>query len=107
MGKVDEEINELMAILKYFPADFSTWLELGDRYFSLADFEVDIFLFLVSSRFPCLTVNPIPQAAAHCYEELVLLDPHTAHVHTKLAEAYHTIGGCFLSSSPLHRQYQY
>ena len=32
------------------------------------------------------------KAAAHCYEELLLLDPYSAHVHSKLAETYYTIG---------------
>jgi len=70
-GKIDDEILELNNILKMYPSDFSTWLELGDRYFSRYDLE----------------------SAAHCYEELVLLDPYTAHTHTKLADTYYTIGG--------------
>jgi len=87
-GKIDDEIFELNSILKMFPSDFSTWLELGDRYFSQYDLEVN------NSRIALyLKINSIfIKSAAHCYEELVLLDPYTAHTHTKLADTYYTIG---------------
>jgi cytochrome c-type biogenesis protein CcmH/NrfG len=57
-------IQELNNILYHFPADHGSWLELAE-------------LFLISNDY---------EASAHCYEELILLDPRNAHYHCRLGE---------------------
>ncbi len=64
---VIEGINE---IVKKFPSDVASWQELGELYLSLSD----------------------NQAATHCFEELVLLEPRNAHYHVRLAEALYSVG---------------
>mmetsp|Transcript_106073 Transcript_106073/g.208061 ORF Transcript_106073/g.208061 Transcript_106073/m.208061 type:complete len:300 (+) Transcript_106073:34-933(+) len=70
-GDVKREVEELNALLKQFPAESATWMELGELYLSLCD----------------LT------AAAHCLEETVLLNPVSALHHVRLADVYYSIGG--------------
>lgn len=63
-----DEINQLLYVT---PADVGSWVELSELYLTLSDNE----------------------AALHCLEELILLDPKNAHYHTRLAEVLYTLGG--------------
>jgi ER membrane protein complex subunit 2 len=69
-GQFEQAITELNSILKYYSADVSSWIELGEIYLSLNDFA----------------------SGAHCYEEIVLIDPNIAIHHTRLADIYYSIG---------------
>lgn len=42
MGDVKREVEELNALLRQFPAEASTWLELGELYLSVGDNTVSI-----------------------------------------------------------------
>lgn len=64
--KITEAVTELHSILRLFPADTASWIELAELHASQGDYS----------------------AAAHCYEEIVLLDPHNPHAHTRLADCY-------------------
>ena len=44
-GDVKREVEELNALLKQFPAESATWMELGELYLSLCDLTVRL-LFL-------------------------------------------------------------
>jgi tetratricopeptide (TPR) repeat protein len=70
-GNIAEAISELHNVLKFFPGDGNTWTELAEIHLSLSDYA----------------------AAAHCYEELVLLNPTCAVTHCRLADIYYTLGG--------------
>ena len=65
--KMIEEINQ---ILNYFPSDLGSWLELGELYLLMNDYE----------------------GAKHCYEEIILIDPRNAHFHCRLAEIFYSMG---------------
>lgn len=69
-GDQNSVITELNAILKLFPSEASSWLELGEIYLSMCSFD----------------------KAVHCFEELVLLDPNSFAHQLKLAEAYYSLG---------------
>jgi predicted Zn-dependent protease len=69
-GLTDEAIQQLIAILKHFPADQESWLELADLYLSTQAYVT----------------------AAHCLEELMLISPENYHFCTRYAEIQHTIG---------------
>jgi predicted Zn-dependent protease len=70
-GKNTDAVTELHSILRLFPADTSSWIELADLHTSLSEYS----------------------AAAHCYEEIVLIDPHNPHTHTRLADCYVQMNG--------------
>jgi len=59
-----------ISILKQFPADYQSWLELGNIYLAQCEYIT----------------------AAHCFEELILLNPECANYHNKLADIYYSIG---------------
>lgn len=65
--KMIEAINQ---VLQFFPAEVGCWLELGELYLNMNDYE----------------------ASKHCYEELILLEPRNAHFHCRLAEILYSIG---------------
>lgn len=65
-GKNEDAVNELHSILRLFPADVPSWIELAELHASLGEYS----------------------AAAHCYEEIVLIDPRNPHAHTRLADYY-------------------
>uniref|UniRef100_A0A7S3M0G9 ER membrane protein complex subunit 2 n=1 Tax=Spumella elongata TaxID=89044 RepID=A0A7S3M0G9_9STRA len=71
MGDTKRQIEELNALLTQFPSEAASWLELGEVFLSLSD----------------------NAAAAHCFEEAVLLNPVSAAYHSRLAEVYYTLGG--------------
>eukprot|EP01038_Epipyxis_sp_PR26KG_P016735 gene16735-22894_t len=68
MNLTEQVVTELNQILKLFPTDGSCWLELGECYLESCDYE----------------------AAAHCFEELVLLNDCAPH-HIRLADTYYSI----------------
>jgi len=70
-GLIQDAVNELHKILKLFSSDATTWLELSEIHLSRGEFA----------------------EAAHCLEELVMLDPDCAHFNTRLADTYYSIGG--------------
>jgi len=70
-GQVKKAMDELNEIVKLYTSDAASWLELGELHLRLGDYA----------------------SAAFCYEELVLIDANCSHYHTRLAEAYYTIGG--------------
>ena len=51
----------------------TTWIELGELHIFYSEYE----------------------SAAHCYEEIVLLEPSNAHAHTRLADCYYSMGVTF------------
>lgn len=75
-GEQNNVITELNAILKQYPAEAASWLELGEIYVSICSYE----------------------DAAHCFEELVLLDPNNSAYHCNLAEVYYTLGSILASN---------
>jgi predicted aconitase len=92
MGDRQRQAEELNAVLKQFPAESSSWAELGDLYLSLCDLPVRS-VWQCSHTFAHVTcIPPLLQAAAHCFEELVLLNPISAHHHVRLAEVYYSMG---------------
>ncbi|KAJ1381651.1 hypothetical protein B484DRAFT_460311, partial [Ochromonadaceae sp. CCMP2298] len=70
MGDVKGEIEEINSLLKQYPSEAASWQELGEIYLSMCD----------------------NAAAAHCFQELVLLAPISAPAHTRLADAYYAVG---------------
>ncbi|CAN0050377.1 unnamed protein product, partial [Phaeothamnion confervicola] len=64
-------IRLLNTYLETFAGDPDAWQELAELQAGLGNYE----------------------AAAFCYEELVLLSPRSPHHHCRLAELYHTAGG--------------
>lgn len=66
-----DAVTELHSILRLFPADLSAWIELAELHVSLSEYS----------------------SAAHCYEEIILIDPHNPHAHTRLADCYVKIEG--------------
>ena len=64
--KNTDAVAELHSILRLFPADTSSWIELAELHTSLSEYP----------------------SAAHCYEEVILIDPHNPHAHTRLADCY-------------------
>ncbi len=90
-GDIQNVINELNSILRLYPSEASSWLELGEIYLSQSAYDVRL-------RYPTilltvyLRMNIYFQDASHCFEELVLLDPHNSAYHTHLAEAYFSTG---------------
>jgi tetratricopeptide (TPR) repeat protein len=99
MGDAKRQIEELNALLTQFPAEVASWLELGELYLSLSDNSVIIALYcppVLLARNNDLTytlkLNFCAQAAAHCFEEAILLNPGSAAYHTRLAEVYYTLG---------------
>eukprot|EP01031_Cornospumella_fuschlensis_P046962 gene46962-57507_t len=70
-GNIAEYVETMNAILNIFPSDAASWMEMGELYMGQCDY----------------------QAAAHCFEELILLDPRNAHYHARLAESYYSQGG--------------
>mmetsp|Transcript_19424 Transcript_19424/g.28782 ORF Transcript_19424/g.28782 Transcript_19424/m.28782 type:complete len:303 (+) Transcript_19424:46-954(+) len=69
--KVDKAIQTLNKHLVVNCGDSDSWLELGKIYLDLGKYD----------------------AAAFCYEELILIDPADPVHHCRLAEIYYTIGG--------------
>eukprot|EP01035_Chromulina_nebulosa_P019605 gene19605-25512_t len=61
LGKLDDAVEELNVILKLFPFDLSSWIELASIYLTIGDL----------------------QSAAHCYEEVILLEPQNHYYHNK------------------------
>ena len=70
-GNLEKAVQELHKILKLFSSDHTTWLELSEIHLGRCEY----------------------LEAAHCLEELVLLDPECAHFHARLADVYYSIGG--------------
>jgi len=68
-GFLDEAIQQLIAVLKHFPADQESWLELADLYLSTQAYVT----------------------AAHCLEELMLISAENYHLYTRYAEIQHTM----------------
>lgn len=68
---VKGQIEALNKVVKSFPLEVPSWVELGEIYLSLCDYK----------------------PAAHCFEECILLEPSNASFHTRLAETYYTIDG--------------
>eukprot|EP00640_Fibrocapsa_japonica_P003103 CAMPEP_0113935588 /NCGR_PEP_ID=MMETSP1339-20121228/2720_1 /TAXON_ID=94617 /ORGANISM="Fibrocapsa japonica" /LENGTH=324 /DNA_ID=CAMNT_0000937799 /DNA_START=18 /DNA_END=992 /DNA_ORIENTATION=- /assembly_acc=CAM_ASM_000762 len=69
-GKKAGAIRALNAYLNDFPADAVAWQQLGDLHCAVSNYE----------------------AAAFCYEELVLTQPSNCLFHLRLAELYYTLG---------------
>ena len=69
-GKTEAAINDLISIITNFPGDCESWLELADLYVQFRSYE----------------------KAAHCFEEIILIDPTNSHFHNKLADLYYTLG---------------
>lgn len=70
-GNLEKAVQQLHSILKLFSSDHTTWLELSEIHLGRCEY----------------------LEAAHCLEELVLLDPECAHFHARLADVYYSIGG--------------
>jgi tetratricopeptide (TPR) repeat protein len=70
-GDIQGQIEALNKITNSFPMEVPTWVQLGEIYLSLCDYK----------------------PAAHCFEELVLLEPSNSSYHSRLAEVYYTIDG--------------
>lgn len=70
-GQIKKALDELNEIVKLYTSDAASWLELGELHIRLGDYA----------------------SAAFCFEELVLIDANCSHYHTRLAEAYYSIGG--------------
>jgi len=70
-GDLRQACSALHDLLYIFSSDAFSWLELSEIHLSLGEYE----------------------AAAHCLEELVMLEPYCAHYHARLADIYYTIGG--------------
>jgi tetratricopeptide (TPR) repeat protein len=71
MGNTKKQVDTLNGILRQFPNEAASWQELGDIYLATCDY----------------------LAAAHCFEELVLLGATTAAYQIRLGDCYYTIGG--------------
>lgn len=69
-GKSKQAVEALHEILKVYQSDVPSWQELADLHLSLCDH----------------------QAAAFCYEELVLVMPTSAPLYCRLAETLYTLG---------------
>jgi tetratricopeptide (TPR) repeat protein len=92
MGDRQRQAEELNAVLKQFPGESSSWAELGDLYLSLCDLPVRSVWQCSLTLAHVTRIPPLLQAAAHCFEELVLLNPISAHHHVRLAEVYYSMG---------------
>lgn len=68
---VKGQIEALNKIIKSFPMEVPSWVQLGETFLSLCDYK----------------------PAAHCFEELVLLEPSNSSFHIRLAEVYYTLDG--------------
>lgn len=92
-GDVPGAVEELNGILRLFPAEAASWLELGETYLSICAYEVSRFeLLLFDCEWLVGDLCTSSQDAAHCFEELVLLEPRNAAHHAHLAEAYYSCG---------------
>ena len=69
-GDLLSTVNALNSLLQINAGDISSWIEMGEIYVSLCDCE----------------------AAAFCFEEIILLQPNCAQYHSRLAEIYYTNG---------------
>jgi tetratricopeptide (TPR) repeat protein len=69
-GKLKAAIEALHEVVRVFPGDAASWLELADLHLGLCDY----------------------QAAAFCCEEVLLIKPTSAPVHCRLAETLYTLG---------------
>ncbi len=69
-GKIEDAVEALHTILKTFPNEPSCWYELSEMYLNAGEYD----------------------KAAHCCEELVLIDPNAAMNHNRLADAYYSLG---------------
>lgn len=62
MGDTKREIEELNALLRQFPAEVASWLELGELYLSLSDNSVRLLFisglsaFLVTWDLHCVSI---------------------------------------------------
>jgi len=70
-GDIAGAVQELNNFVARFQADESAWHQLAD-------------LHLLSGNFA---------AAVFCFEELLLFNPYSHVLHTRLAEAYYSMGG--------------
>jgi tetratricopeptide (TPR) repeat protein len=77
LGNVSEAVRTLKAILNTYPSDISCWHELYEIYLHHGEYE----------------------AAAHCCEEIVMIDAGLAANHCRLADVYYTLGSASNASS--------
>jgi len=53
---------------------------------------IRLYARLYLSVFLSVCLSVFLQAAAHCFEDMILLEPNNPHAHTRLADCYYTLG---------------